>query len=368
MNTSNTITAASIIDASNNQLSLPSLETSNSSKQIILNDKPDLRRSKDKRKDLLDSLVECAALFIESLWVKNNANAPKIIPLRVFVKETLRRSRATYTVLQLALYYLLLLKPKLQRLESDCKECKTPEAMLACGRRMFLTSLVLAFKYLQDCNYTAKGWSKISGLAPSEISSNEYAFLNAVDWQLHVPHDVFDNWSSLLWDWASSSNKRDGWVDRLFKFQTDLEKSKQLSVLYFDSARCSSDLVTGIDDIPVLTPPHTPSDISSSSPDSLMSSHDSSSLCSAPVAPIKAKSTVPALQTQGLKHVSLDKITAASSPSSLLSPPSSSDELSALDLVAGKRKRRHDDLDSSLQERAAVSRRVSRIVSHNAFS
>lgn len=118
------------------------------------------------------------------------------MPLRTFIQETLRRSRASYSTLQVALYYLLLIKPRLPghnfttEQPSDSYACRA----LQCGRRMFLAALILASKYLQDRNYSARAWSKISGLATAEINQNETAFLHAVDWRLHITNDVYTRW------------------------------------------------------------------------------------------------------------------------------------------------------------------------------
>ncbi|KAF8935587.1 hypothetical protein BGZ47_009880 [Haplosporangium gracile] len=59
---------------------------------------------------IVENLVDTAALIIESIWpspvgVTCAAKTP-VIPLHIFVKETLRRSRTTLSTLQLALYYI----------------------------------------------------------------------------------------------------------------------------------------------------------------------------------------------------------------------------------------------------------------------
>lgn len=69
---------------------------------------------------------------------------------------------------------------------------------LQCGRRMFLASLILASKYLQDRNFSSKAWSKISSLSVSEINRNEMAFLNALDYKLHFKSDDFQKWNELV--------------------------------------------------------------------------------------------------------------------------------------------------------------------------
>ncbi|KAL4722367.1 PHO85 cyclin-5 [Fusarium chlamydosporum] len=69
---------------------------------------------------------------------------------------------------------------------------------LQCGRRMFLAALILASKYLQDRNYSARAWSKISGLRTEEINQNEIAFLLAVNWKMHIADEVFQRWTDIV--------------------------------------------------------------------------------------------------------------------------------------------------------------------------
>ncbi|KAG0035053.1 hypothetical protein BGZ81_001112 [Podila clonocystis] len=60
--------------------------------------------------NMVENLVDTAALIIESIWPSpvGGQYSPKapVIPLHIFVKETLRRSRTTLSTLQLALYYI----------------------------------------------------------------------------------------------------------------------------------------------------------------------------------------------------------------------------------------------------------------------
>ncbi|KAI9219989.1 hypothetical protein BC828DRAFT_333530, partial [Blastocladiella britannica] len=55
-----------------------------------------------------------------------------------------------------------------------------------CGRRLFLTSLILASKYLQDKNYSSRAWARISGLSALEINRNERAFARMLDYGFFV--------------------------------------------------------------------------------------------------------------------------------------------------------------------------------------
>ncbi|KAG0250841.1 hypothetical protein BG011_008051 [Mortierella polycephala] len=64
------------------------------------------------RVNMVENLVDTAALIIESIWPshhQDNQCTPHktpVIPLNIFVSETLRRSRTTLSTLQLALYYI----------------------------------------------------------------------------------------------------------------------------------------------------------------------------------------------------------------------------------------------------------------------
>ena len=124
------------------------------------------------------------------------------LPLDGFIQELLRRSQTSHSTLQVALFYLLLLKGKQAGLHAMNDEpeqlrasaCRT----LKCGRRMFLAALMLASKYLQDRNHSTRAWSKICGLRVREINKNETAYLKCIDHDLHIKKDVFENWSRIV--------------------------------------------------------------------------------------------------------------------------------------------------------------------------
>ncbi len=123
-----------------------------------------------------------------------------VLPLRTFIQETLRRSRTSYSTLQVALYYLILIKPSVPKHNFTMEQPEDGQSLRAmqCGRRMFLAALILASKYLQDRNYSARAWSKISGLNTLEINMNEMTFLTAVNWRLHISETVFQRWTDIV--------------------------------------------------------------------------------------------------------------------------------------------------------------------------
>lgn len=130
-----------------------------------------------------------------------------LIGLRTFVQEVLRRSKTSYSTLQVALYYLILIQSCIPKHDFTMEQSEDSSACRAmqCGRRMFLAALILASKYLQDRNYSGRAWSKISGLRTCEINTNEMAFLHAVNWKLHIPEPVFHRWTDIVLRYSPSA-------------------------------------------------------------------------------------------------------------------------------------------------------------------
>jgi hypothetical protein len=145
-------------------------------------------------------MVEVIWPFSAPACSEDVSNGRGVLPLRTYIEETLRRSRTSYSTLQVALYYLVLIKSEIS-IKNFSKEqpvdCSAYRALM-CGRRMFLSALILASKYLQDRNYSAKAWSKMSGLKVSEINTNERTFLSKVDWKLHIPEPAFKRWTDIV--------------------------------------------------------------------------------------------------------------------------------------------------------------------------
>jgi hypothetical protein len=151
-------------------------------------------------------LQDSATQMVEVIWQLSepksrceNVSGRGVLPLRMFIQETLRRSRTSYSTLQVALYYLILVKPHLPKHDFTMPQSEDASLRaLQCGRRMFLAALILASKYLQDRNYSARAWSKISGLKVCEINTNEMAFLEAVNWKLHIVDAIWEKWQEVV--------------------------------------------------------------------------------------------------------------------------------------------------------------------------
>jgi PHO85 cyclin-5 len=168
---------------------------------------PQLVRQCERKVNFVDCLVDSATQMVEVIWPLSvpssrceTASGRGVLPLRTFIQETLRRSRTSYSTLQVALYYLILIKSHVPKHDFTMEQPEDIASLraLQCGRRMFLAALILASKYLQDRNYSARAWSKISGLKVCEINTNEMAFLGAVNWKLHITDPIWERWQEVV--------------------------------------------------------------------------------------------------------------------------------------------------------------------------
>ncbi|KAH8662194.1 hypothetical protein BX600DRAFT_513055 [Xylariales sp. PMI_506] len=210
---------------------------------------PALLRQSDRKVNFVDNLVDSSTQIVEAIWPLSSVvyrvelGNKAVLPLRTFIQETLRRSRTSYSTLQVALYYLILIKPHVPKHDFTMEQPDDAHTnrVLQCGRRMFLAALILASKYLQDRNYSARAWSKISGLATQEINQNEMAFLLAVNWKLHITDEVFQRWTDIVLKYTPSQPPSPGsacsqaidreiqdWKDLILKLNPELNNLEEL--------------------------------------------------------------------------------------------------------------------------------------------
>ncbi|KAF6834274.1 cyclin [Colletotrichum plurivorum] len=190
---------------------------------------PALVRQSERKIVFVENLVDASTQIVQAIWPlsssvgRNESGNQPVLPLQRFIEETLKRSRTTYSTLTVALYYLILIKPHVPKTDftmaqtDDTHECRA----LQCGRRMFLAALILASKYLQDRNFSARAWSKISGLNTAEINKNEVAFLLAVDWKLHIAEEAFFRWIDITFKYSPPSPPTPGTSAQVYAQQCD---------------------------------------------------------------------------------------------------------------------------------------------------
>jgi len=209
------------------------------------------------------NVKDAAVSTISSIWGRfsRESRAPdqisanrlcpnNTLPLSLFVREILRRSRTSCSTLQAALLYCSRCKnvvhdsvdritqaspsevvhwlsqtevmtrsptnlgsstPALPSLSPPCAELLTSSdsmtatgsphssmrasSPLLCGRRMFLAAIVVASKFLQDRTYSNRTWAKISGLPPREIEQLERVFLHTIQYDLYVEEAQWNAWT-----------------------------------------------------------------------------------------------------------------------------------------------------------------------------
>ncbi|KAI8383982.1 hypothetical protein BD560DRAFT_322471 [Blakeslea trispora] len=168
--------------------------------------------SRQERTFMIEKLVETFANVIDSIWHPKfliEHQKVKVMPTKGFCSEILRRSKATYSTVQISLFYVFRVKrivhEKLYQrikpssdLSNNMQTNTKMDDLMCCGRRMFLASLMVASKYLHDKNYHNKAWAKITGLDINEINAAEMAFLQLIDYRLHINKATFDKWYTQL--------------------------------------------------------------------------------------------------------------------------------------------------------------------------
>ncbi|CAO3616305.1 unnamed protein product [Cunninghamella blakesleeana] len=156
-----------------------------------------LDASHNERVDMIDNLVDVSVDIIDSIWP--TPNHAKVVATKGFIREILKRSKTTYFMLQISLFYIFRAKRVVQsKLRMPASERTYLDGLMCCGRRMFLASLMVASKYIHDKSYRNKAWADASGLSLKEINASELAFLQMIDYHLYVSKPTFEKWYGVL--------------------------------------------------------------------------------------------------------------------------------------------------------------------------
>jgi PHO85 cyclin-5 len=179
---------------------------------------------------------ESAAIMVEVIWPLAGCERHNLT-LRTYIQEILKRTKTSFSTLQVALFYILLVKAHVPFVDFTQEQPRDMSAIrgFGCGRRMFLSAIILASKYLQDRNYSSKAWSKITSLPVEEINANETAFLKAVQWKLHIPESKFDRWQHILVNY-SHPTFAERWKEAVRVLRPELDNLPPLSVGRIDTA------------------------------------------------------------------------------------------------------------------------------------
>ncbi|CAE7230432.1 unnamed protein product [Rhizoctonia solani] len=137
----------------------------------------------------------------QSLPSNYQYNAPTAAPrpvlqdksLRWFLTELLRRSRASASTVQLALYYLKQArKPVGEILDQKFNSIRVGEdgvgsdidSPLVDPRKLVLAAIMLSTKILYDHAPNSRAWSRVCGLEARQVSACESALGQALNWEL----------------------------------------------------------------------------------------------------------------------------------------------------------------------------------------
>ncbi|GAA5799018.1 hypothetical protein HPULCUR_004427 [Helicostylum pulchrum] len=146
------------------------------------------------QKIYVDTLVDITTLTIRTSWpmeISTTKEGQPVVNTHAFVRHLLKRSRATRSTLQLAIFYLFRIRPHINRRSEF-------DPIVKCGRRMFLAALICAHKYLYDNTFTNASWAKISKLPVKEINQAERALLEMLDYRLYVSTELYQKFESQL--------------------------------------------------------------------------------------------------------------------------------------------------------------------------
>lgn len=78
---------------------------------------------------------------------------------------------------------------------------------ILCARRIFLASVMVSSKFLQDRTFSNRAWSKISGLNVRELSIVERRLVTALEYDLNVSEQSWGVWTTFLrGEWKNCSS------------------------------------------------------------------------------------------------------------------------------------------------------------------
>lgn len=121
-----------------------------------------------------------------------------------FVRSVLRTTQVSHSVVVVALLYIYRLRLRHPRLQGQ----------IGSEYRLFLTSLVLANKFLDDHTYTNKTWSSVSHISLPEISKMELQLWVGIGMSTNVGESEYYAWISFLGQLLHQRHTDLQWLER----------------------------------------------------------------------------------------------------------------------------------------------------------
>ncbi|ORX56960.1 hypothetical protein DM01DRAFT_1271828, partial [Hesseltinella vesiculosa] len=127
-------------------------------------------------------LADFCSMAVPAIWGPFNRS----LAFKQFCQKIIKATQISCTCIVLSLYYI-------HRLRSAYPHIT---ASMGSEIRLFTTALVLSNKYLEDNTFTNKTWSQVSSIPINELNIMEMEFLCALEYNLHLPHDQFQQWQT----------------------------------------------------------------------------------------------------------------------------------------------------------------------------
>lgn len=148
----------------------------------------------------------------------------RVLPLEDFIAEILKRTKISYSTLISALLLLNRLRSSLLALSQGEPLSAHPSHRIFGQilqsknfvRRIFISSIVIATKFLQDIHPSNLLWSKVTGLSLQELNYYEVFFLSMIDHNVYISSSIFYEWSYWIYMQycEKSEAKPDGHAER----------------------------------------------------------------------------------------------------------------------------------------------------------
>ncbi|ORY07611.1 hypothetical protein K493DRAFT_197494, partial [Basidiobolus meristosporus CBS 931.73] len=129
-------------------------------------------------------LANFVAHMIHRMWHQKVTMAGPSITFRDFCKAVFIRSEVSPSVIFLGLKYV-------QRLTKYCPDVRGEEGSEC---RLFVISLIISHKMLEDSTYTNQTWSELTRIPVSELNQMEAEFLHSIKYRLHIPEEEYSQW------------------------------------------------------------------------------------------------------------------------------------------------------------------------------
>ncbi|KAK9761554.1 hypothetical protein K7432_013470 [Basidiobolus ranarum] len=140
----------------------------------------------------INGLAQFCADMVCSIWHFNSGllEIPADPAFQGFCCRVLSSTQVPIPVVLLALIYI-------QRFKGSSPSTKGADSSEG---RLFVVSLMLANKYLDDNAYTNRTWSEVTGIPLQEINIMEKEFLTVLSFNLNVTNRELKGWSKSLKD------------------------------------------------------------------------------------------------------------------------------------------------------------------------